>query len=63
MMKKYIPKDIEPKWQKKWREEGLYKTDLTVFEAKNSKQSTSLSASKGKYYVLVELLYMLKSIL
>ncbi len=25
-MKKYIPSDIEPKWQKKWKESGIYKT-------------------------------------
>ncbi len=27
-MKKYMPRDIEPKWQKKWREENLYSPDL-----------------------------------
>ena len=27
-MKKYIPSQIEPKWQKKWREEKLYSPDL-----------------------------------
>ena len=27
-MKKYIPKDIEPKWQKKWVEDSLYSPDI-----------------------------------
>lgn len=27
-MKRYNPKDIEPKWQSVWRESGLYKTDM-----------------------------------
>ncbi len=31
-MKKYIPKDIEPKWQKKWTDSGIYKTDLSKSE-------------------------------
>ncbi len=42
-MKKYIPSQIEPKWQEKWRESGLYLTNL--------------SNSDRKYYVLVELPY------
>ncbi|MBI2595349.1 leucine--tRNA ligase [Candidatus Daviesbacteria bacterium] len=41
-MKKYIPKNIEPKWQKKWEESGLYKTDL---------------AKPNKFYVLAEFAY------
>lgn len=32
-MHKYIPADIEPKWQKKWREEKLFSPDLD--KAKN----------------------------
>lgn len=43
MTKKYLPKEIEGKWQKKWQEEKLYFTDL--------------SNSKNHYYVLVELAY------
>src|SRR3989304_18130 len=27
-MKKYIPSQIEPKWQKKWQEEKLFSPDL-----------------------------------
>ncbi|MBI4039194.1 leucine--tRNA ligase [Candidatus Daviesbacteria bacterium] len=42
-MKKYVPSNIEPKWQKKWAQEDLNKTDL--------------SNTKNKYYVLVELPY------
>lgn len=42
-MKKYIPSAIEPKWQKKWEKDGLYKIDL--------------SDPKDKYYCLVELPY------
>ncbi|MBI2017773.1 leucine--tRNA ligase [Candidatus Daviesbacteria bacterium] len=42
-MKKYIPNQIEPKWQKKWREGALYLTNL--------------SKNDNKYYVLVELPY------
>ncbi len=43
-MKKYIPKDFEGKWQQKWAEMGLYKTDL---EKPNGL----------KHYVLAELPY------
>lgn len=43
-MKKYIPKDLETKWQQKWAEEGTYKTDLSNNE-------------KEKYYVLAEFTY------
>ncbi len=42
-MKKYLPVEIEPKWQRKWREDALYRTDL--------------SDHKNPYYVLVELPY------
>lgn len=42
-MKKYFPKDIEPKWQKKWEADQLYFTDLSEVEK--------------KYYVLAELPY------
>ena len=42
-MRKYIPSEIEPKWQEKWASEGLYTTDLNDF--------------KNKYYCLVELPY------
>lgn len=42
-MKKYIPSQIEPKWQEKWREDHLYLTDL--------------SDTQKKYYCLVELPY------
>ena len=43
LMKKYIPADIEGKWQKKWAEEHLYKSDL--------------SDPKDHYYALVEFSY------
>ena len=42
-MKRYFPNEIEPKWQKKWQEEGLYKFDETQ--------------KSQKYYNLVELPY------
>lgn len=42
MINKYIPADIEKKWQDKWRESGIYKTDL--FKPK-------------KFYVLAEYAY------
>lgn len=42
-MKKYIPAQFEAKWQKKWVDDQLYKTDL--------------SKSKNKFYNLVELPY------
>lgn len=42
-MKKYFSNEIEPKWSKKWKEDGLYKFDL--------------SSKKPKYYNLVELPY------
>ncbi|MDO8498050.1 MAG: leucine--tRNA ligase [bacterium] len=44
-MKKYLPKEIESKWQKTWEEEELYSFDV------NDK------TSRGKYYTLVELPY------
>lgn len=56
-MKKYIPSQIEPKWQKKWRKSSLYLTDLSEIEAGKIKQTNHSFASKGKYYVLVELAY------
>jgi leucyl-tRNA synthetase len=28
-MKRYNPQELEPKWQKVWRETGLYKTDMS----------------------------------
>lgn len=42
-MKKYIPSEIESKWQKKWHDEGIYK-----FKA---------DPKKKKHYTLVELPY------
>lgn len=42
-MKKYIPSQIEPKWQKKWEEDRLY--------------SINLDDPKKKYYLLVEFTY------
>lgn len=42
-MKKYLPKEIESKWQRKWAKDKLYFTDLSNW--------------KNKYYVLVELPY------
>lgn len=42
-MKKYIPSQIEPKWQKKWEEDKLYSLDL--------------EDPKNKYNVVVELPY------
>jgi leucyl-tRNA synthetase len=42
MLKRYIPANVEKKWQEKWKESGIYKTDL--FKEK-------------KYYVLAEYAY------
>ena len=42
-MRKYIPSEIEPKWQKKWEEDELYKVDLTDAEK--------------RYYILIEFSY------
>lgn len=42
-MKKYIPSQIEPKWQKKWAEDKLYAIDL--------------EKAKKPYYLLVEFAY------
>jgi len=41
--KRYFPNEIEPKWQKKWQEQGLYKFKW--------------NEKKKKYYNLVELPY------
>ena len=38
MNEKYIPKDIEPKWQKKWAETGAFRTEM--------------DRTKPEYYVL-----------
>jgi len=43
IMNKYIPLNIEPKWQKKWVEAGLYAIDL--------------DKAKKRYYLLVEFPY------
>ena len=42
-MNKYNPSEIEPKWQKKWEEAG-------VFHASNT-------SDKPKYYALIEFPY------
>lgn len=42
MIKKYIPRDIESKWQKKWKEDMVYTTDLS---------------KPNKFYVLAEYAY------
>lgn len=42
-MKRYNPKEIEPKWQKKWADSGLYKTDM--------------SQTANKFYVIPMLPY------
>ena len=39
----YKPEEIEPKWQKKWEQDGLYNADIDV--------------SKPKYYALTMLPY------
>jgi len=46
-IERYIPSEIESKWQKIWREEELYK-----FDASDQRLKT-----KDKYYTLVELPY------
>ena len=47
-MKEYDPKEIEPKWQKEWEKSGIYRAE---------DPSTSLGASKPKYYTLIEFPY------
>ena len=42
MIKKYSPQELEKKWQEKWKESGIYATDLT---------------KPNKYYVLAEYAY------
>ncbi len=42
-MRKYIPSEIEPKWQQKWAEDKLYAVDL--------------DQAKNPFYLLVELPY------
>lgn len=42
-MKKYIPTEIESKWQEKWQENGVFKPDF--------------NNPKDKYYLLVEFTY------
>lgn len=51
MTKKYIPSQIEKKWQDKWKEAGIYKTSLRSDDLK-----TDLSKTE-KYYVLAEYAY------
>lgn len=41
-MKKYLPKDLEKKWQERWEKEGIYRTDLS---------------KPRKYYILAEYAY------
>lgn len=43
MKKKYIPSEIEPKWQRQWEKDELFKIDLTDF--------------KKRKYILVEFSY------
>lgn len=49
-MKKYIPNQIEPKWQKKWQEDKLYAVDLDLPAGRQGKPGK-------KYYLLVEFTY------
>lgn len=42
-MKRYNPKEIEPKWQKKWEADGIYKADL------NSKKPKYIAMSMFNY--------------
>ena len=42
-MKRYNPKEIEPKWQKKWEADGVYKADL------NSKKPKYIAMSMFNY--------------
>ena len=42
MVKKYIPANLEKKWQDKWKEQETYKTDLS---------------KPNKFYVLAEYAY------
>ena len=49
--KKYVPSSLEKKWQEKWKESGIYSTDL----AKPNKQS--LRDESLKFYVLAEYAY------
>ncbi|MGB0388419.1 MAG: leucine--tRNA ligase [Ardenticatenaceae bacterium] len=35
-MSSYNPKDIEPKWQARWAEEGVYETDMTSKDAEKN---------------------------
>ncbi|OGH06580.1 MAG: hypothetical protein A2171_01555 [Candidatus Levybacteria bacterium RBG_13_35_9] len=49
---KYFPNEIESKWQKIWREQGIYK-----FKSSDSDKPHFAKASRGKYYNLVELPY------
>ena len=42
-MRKYIPSDIEPKWQKKWLDDKLYQVDL--------------SDAAKRFYILIEFSY------
>ena len=48
---KYFPQEIEKKWQKVWKEVGLYKFD------QNQESRIKNQREKGKYYTLVELPY------
>lgn len=50
-MKKYIPSQIEKKWQDKWREAGIYKTTLRSEDLKSD------LSKPDKYYVLAEYAY------
>src|SRR5687768_5373801 len=61
-MQKYIPKEIEPKWQKKWQETGIYKFQFPDSSSESSdvrsKPTTDNRQLKTeKYYTLVELPY------
>ena len=52
IVKKYIPKDIEPKWQKKWQKDRAYSVDL------NKPFRENLQGKAGKkFYLLVEFPY------
>ncbi len=51
-MKKYIPTQIEGKWQQKWLSDQVYKQSLRSEDLK-----IDLNQAKDKYYLLVEFTY------
>ena len=53
----YKPSEIEPKWQEKWEEEGIYRASNPPAKGPTSPRSGGLRGAGKKFYTLIEFPY------